>query len=66
MNDEWKYNPKDNKMHYTITYSDALRKKTVTETLNKLHNLQLDMIDRVVDSSNCAEAKEVLRRIMKK
>lgn len=66
MNDKWKYNPKDNKMHYTITYSDALRKTTITETLNKLHTLQLEMIDKVVETSDCGDAKEVLKRIMLK
>jgi hypothetical protein len=34
--------------------------------LNRLHNIQLDMIDEAVEKSDMSDAKEVIKYIMEK
>jgi hypothetical protein len=58
--------PEYGSMKYTIRYSDAIKSKKIDETLNKLHIIQLDMIDELVNHSDLADAKEVIFSIMQK
>jgi hypothetical protein len=60
------YNHKYSDINYTFRYNDAIKTKKIDETLNKLHSIQLDMIDELVNHSNLQEAKEVILKIMQK
>ena len=43
------------------------RKRQIIDcTLDELHNIQLDMIDEAVASSDCREARELIQWIMAK
>ena len=43
---------------YKITYES----KAVDQLLNELHSMQLQMIDEVVEKSDCKEAKEIIEQ----
>ena len=43
---------------YKITYQS----KAVDQLLNELHSMQLQMIDEVVEKSDCKEAKEIIEQ----
>ena len=58
-------NPKDIK--YTVTYGGLNRKRQIIDqTLQELHNLQLDMIDQAVEYSDLRDAKEIINYIKSK
>jgi len=63
-------NPKDYNQNYygTITYTTGNRKKQIAiqQTLNYLHDQQLDMIDAAVDASDLSQAKELINYIKNK
>lgn len=50
---------------FTVHYSGKLNRKrqVVNKLLDELHNTQLDMIDRAVDQSDLAQAREVIDHI---
>jgi len=63
---EFSLPPEYGSMKYTIRYNNAIKSKKIDETLNKLHSIQLDMIDELVNHSDLADAKEAIASIMQK
>lgn len=63
-------NSKDymNKYYGSITYTTGNRKKQISiqQTLNYLHDQQLDMIDAAVDASDLSQANELINYIKNK
>ena len=59
-------NPND--FYKSITYTIGSRKKQIAiqQTLNYLHDQQLDMIDAAVDASDLSQAKELINYIKTK
>lgn len=55
-----------NRYYKSTRYSINRKRQIIDNTLDELHNLQLDMIDDAVNCSDCKEAKELIQRIMEK
>jgi len=52
---------------YTVTVSTGWRKRQIVEqTLNELHDTQLQMIDEAVEQSDLSQAKELIDYIRNK
>lgn len=55
-----------NRYYKSIRYSFNRKRQIIDRTLDELHNIQLDMIDEAVASSDCREARELIQWIMAK
>ena len=52
--------------YYNIIKMTINKRVTIDNTLNKLHEMQLDMIDQAVEYSDLQQAKEVIKNIIDK
>jgi glutathionylspermidine synthase len=66
----WKLQP-NGKLYYTlepqslaILFTQAQRRKIISDTLNELHSMQFNMIEEAVSKSDMAESKTVIAHIM--
>jgi glutathionylspermidine synthase len=58
---------KDYENHYYNIIKMTINKRvTIDNTLNKLHEMQLDMIDQAVEYSDLQQAREVIKNIIDK
>jgi hypothetical protein len=67
---KWYLDPTTGKMYYVaqnseeaLLYAQALRKRKIRETLDALHEMQMEMIDVATEKSDMKEAKEVIAHI---
>jgi glutathionylspermidine synthase len=52
--------------YYNIIKMTINKRVTIDNTLNKLHEMQLDMIDQAVEYSDLQQAREVIKNIIAK
>jgi glutathionylspermidine synthase len=52
--------------YYNIIKMTINKRVTIDNTLNKLHEMQLDMIDQAVEYSDLQQAREVIKNIITK
>jgi glutathionylspermidine synthase len=52
--------------YYNIIKMTINKRVTIDNTLNKLHEMQLDMIDQAVEYSDLQQAREVIKNIIDK
>ena len=52
--------------YYNIIKMTINKRVTIDNTLNKLHEMQLDMIDQAVEYSDLQQAREVIKNIILK
>ena len=59
-------NPDYKKHYYDVVKMTINKSVIIDNTLNKLHEMQLDMIDQAVEYSDLQQAKEVIKNIISK
>lgn len=59
-------NPDYKKHYYDVVKMTINKRVIIDNTLNKLHEMQLNMIDQAVEYSDLQQAKEVIKYIIAK
>lgn len=59
-------NPDYKKHYYDVVKMTINKRVIIDNTLNKLHEMQLNMIDQAVEYSDLQQAKEVIKNIIAK
>lgn len=59
-------NPDYKKHYYDVVKMTINKRITIDKTMNKLHEMQLNMIDEAVRYSDLSEANNVIKNIISK